>query len=153
MRPIKPADVELYPDFMAKISPHDIRLRFFAPGKRFSADMLKRLTQLDYDRDIAFVVLETANGKLAGVGRLSCDPDRTAGEFALLVRTDLQGRGIGWQLLQQIVAFAKDERIARIAGLVLEENTAMLTMCREFGFAATHDVDEPGLMLVNLDMH
>jgi acetyltransferase len=153
MRPIKPADVELYPDFLAKISPHDIRLRFFAPGKRFSADMLKRLTQLDYDRDIAFVVLETANGKLAGVGRLSCDPDRTAGEFALLVRTDLQGRGIGWQLLQQIVAFAKDERIARIAGLVLEENTAMLTLCREFGFAATHDVDEPGLMLVNLDVH
>ncbi|MGN6765779.1 MAG: GNAT family N-acetyltransferase, partial [Rhizobiaceae bacterium] len=115
-------------------------------------EMLKRLTQLDYDRDIAFVALAEDSGKLAGVGRLSCDPDRTRGEYALLVRTDLQGHGIGWQLLQQILAYARAEKISRIEGIVLEDNKAMLKMCREFGFTVTHHPDEPGAMLVALDL-
>jgi acetyltransferase len=152
IRPIKPADIALYPDFLAKVSPGDVRLRFLAPRKGFSDEMLKRLTQLDYDRDIAFVALAEESGKLAGVGRLSCDPDRTRGEYALLVRTDLQGHGIGWQLLRQILAYAKAEKIGRIEGMVLEENKAMLKMCREFGFSVTHYPDEPGLMLVALDL-
>jgi acetyltransferase len=152
IRPIKPADIALYPDFFAKVSPGDVRLRFLAPRKGFSDEMLKRLTQLDYDRDIAFVALAEDSGKLAGVGRLSCDPDRTRGEYALLVRTDLQGHGIGWQLLQQILAYARAEKISRIEGIVLEENKAMLKMCREFGFTVAHHPDEPGAMLVALDL-
>lgn len=114
--------------------------------------MLKRLTQLDYDRDIAFVVLEKASGALAGVGRLSCDPDKKKGEYALLVRTDLQGFGIGWQLLTLLVDYAKAERIGRIEGIVLEENSGMLRMCREFGFTLSRHPDEPGLMLAALDL-
>jgi acetyltransferase len=152
IRPIKPADIALYPDFFAKVSPGDVRLRFLAPRKGFHDEMLKRLTQLDYDRDIAFVALAEDSGKLAGVGRLSCDPDRTRGEYALLVRTDLQGYGIGWQLLQQILAYAKAEKIGRIEGMVLEENKAMLKMCSEFGFTVTRHPDEPGVMLVALDL-
>ena len=152
IRPIKPADIALYPDFLAKVSPGDVRLRFLAPRKGFSDEMLKRLTQLDYDRDIAFVALAEDSGKLAGVGRLSCDPDRTRGEYALLVRTDLQGHGIGWQLLQQILAYARAEKINRIEGIVLEENMAMLKMCREFDFTVAHHPDEPGAMLVALDL-
>jgi len=151
IRPIKPADIGLYPDFLAKIAPEDIRLRFLAPRKKFPDEMLKRLTQLDYDRDMAFVVLE-AGGALAGVARLSCDPDRLRGEYALLVRTDLQGLGLGWALLQQIVDYAKAEGIGRIEGMVLSENEAMLRMCREFGFAITHQTDQPSLALVALDL-
>jgi acetyltransferase len=101
---------------------------------------------------MAFVVLETAGGALAGIGRLCCDPDRTKGEYALLVRTDLQGHGIGWRLLQQIVAYAKAERIGRIEGIVLGDNTAMLRMCREFGFSVVHHPDQPDLRLVALDL-
>jgi acetyltransferase len=152
IRPIKPADIALYPDFFAKVSPGDVRLRFLAPRKGFSDEMLKRLTQLDYDRDIAFVALAEDSGRLAGVGRLSCDPDRTRGEYALLVRTDLQGHGIGWELLQQILAYARAEKISRIEGIALEENKAMLKMCREFGFTVAHHPDEPGAMLVALDL-
>lgn len=151
IRPIKPADIGLYPDFLTKVAPDDIRLRFLAPRKKFPDEMLKRLTQLDYDRDMAFVVLE-AGGALAGVARLSCDPDRSRGEYALLVRTDLQGRGLGWALLQQIVDYAKVEGIGRIEGMVLSENEAMLRMCGEFGFAITHQPDQPSLALVTLDL-
>ena len=126
LRPIKPADIALYPDFLAKVSPGDVRLRFLAPRKAFPDDMLKRLTQLDYDRDMAFVALDALTGALAGIGRISSDPDRTVAEYGLLVRTDLQGHGLGWALLQQLVDFARSEGIERIEGFILAENDRML---------------------------
>lgn len=151
IRPIKPADVALYPDFLAKVSPDDIRLRFLAPRKNFPDEMLKRLTQLDYDREMAFVALEET-GALAGVGRLSCDPDRAVAEYGLLVRTDLQGHGLGWALLKQIVDYARVEGIGRVEGVVLTENSNMLAMCREFGFSIAHHPNEPGLSFATLDL-
>ena len=152
LRPIKPIDIELYPDFLAKVSPGDVRLRFLAPHKAFPDDMLKRLTQLDYDRDMAFVALDTRSGALAGIGRLSSDPDRTVAEYGLLVRSDLQGHGLGWALLQQIIDFARTEGIARIEGFILAENSRMLTMCREFGFEITLDGASAGTAIARLAM-
>ncbi|CDX20681.1 fused acyl-CoA synthetase: NAD(P)-binding subunit; ATP-binding subunit [Mesorhizobium sp. ORS 3324] len=152
IRPIMPADATLYPAFMAKISPDDLRLRFLSPRKNFPDQMLKRLTQLDYDRDIAFVALEKDTGALAGIGRLSCDPDHRSGEYALLVRTDLQGHGLGWDLLKQIIDYARAERIGRIEGMILNENHKMLTMCREFGFSIAHHSSEPGLSVATLEV-
>ncbi|TIW00304.1 MAG: GNAT family N-acetyltransferase, partial [Mesorhizobium sp.] len=151
-RPIMPADVQLYPAFLAKISPDDLRLRFLSPRRNFPDQMLKRLTQLDYDRDIAFVALETGTGALAAIGRLSCDPDHRTGEYALLVRSDLQGHGLGWALLKQIIDYASAERIGRIEGIILNENSKMLTMCRELGFSIAHHPSEPGLSVATLEV-
>ncbi|PLP55624.1 GNAT family N-acetyltransferase [Mesorhizobium loti] len=153
MRPVMPADVTLYPEFLAKVSPGDLRLRFLSPRKNFPDQMLKRLTQLDYDRDIAFAALEEGTGKLAGIGRLCCDPDHTSGEYALLVRTDLQGRGLGWELLTQIIDYARAEHLARIEGIILNENQKMLAMCRQFGFLLSHHPGEPGLSVAMLELN
>lgn len=71
IRPIKPVDINLYPDFLAKISPDDIRLRFLAARRAFPDEMLKRLTQLDYDRDMAFVALNVESKTLVGIARRS----------------------------------------------------------------------------------
>lgn len=150
IRPIRPGDIGLYPDFLARISPEDNRMRFLALRKSFPDEMLKRLTQLDYDRDMAFVAIEAASGALAGVARLSSDPDRISAEYALVVRTDLQGHGLGWALLRQIVDYARAEGIRRIEGRVFDDNDRMLTMCREFGFKQKHDLQEPGLSRVEL---
>ncbi len=152
LRPIEPADVGLYPQFLAKVSPEDMRLRFLAPRRNFSDDMLKRLTQLDYDRDMAFVALEKESGALAGVCRLSCDPDKDLGEYGLLVRTDQQGRGLGWAMLRQIIEFARVEGVGKIEGVILTENTKMLKMAREFGFTLVRHPDGPGLTLATLQL-
>jgi acetyltransferase len=149
IQPIKPTDVELYPAFLEKIAPEDIRLRFLAPRKHFPSQMLVRLTQLDYDREMAFVALDAGNGELAGIGRLSCDPDHESAEFGLLVRTDLQGRGIGRALLQRLLDYARADGIGRIEGHVLEENTKMLEMCRQFGFSISRHPQEVGVLLVS----
>lgn len=151
IRPIKPADVGLYPDFLAKVSPDDIRLRFLAQRREFPDEMLKRLTQLDYDREIAFVALR-GDKDLAAIGRLSADPDHVKAEYALLVRTDMQGQGLGWAMLRHLIDYARADGIKQIEGMILAENTRMLSMCREFGFDVGHHPEEPGLMLAALNL-
>jgi acetyltransferase len=111
-----------------------------------------RLTQLDHDRDIAFVALDDKTGELAGVARLSCDPDHVTGEYGLLVRSDLQGRGLGWTLLSQIIDYARQDGVKRIEGVVLSENARMLEMCREFGFTIGRHPEGAGLSLASLEL-
>lgn len=152
LRPIKPSDVSLYPPFLERVSPEDMRLRFLAPRRHFPQEMLLRLTQLDYAREIAFVALQGDTGALAGIARLSSDPDGIVGEYGLLVRTDLQGQGIGWALLAHLVDYARAEGLSRIEGFVLSENTKMLSMCREFGFEVQSHAGEPGTSLVALPL-
>ena len=151
IRPIRPADAALYPEFLRKMSPEDMRLRFFGVGKAFSDKLLIRLTQLDYDRDIAFVALER-NGALGGVARLSSDPDHDVAEYALMVRSDLQGHGLGWAMLHRLIEYAKEDGLKRIEGLVLSENAAMLKMCREVGFHLTTDPDDATIVRASLDI-
>ncbi|MEQ9179426.1 MAG: bifunctional acetate--CoA ligase family protein/GNAT family N-acetyltransferase [Nitratireductor sp.] len=152
IRPIRPADIALYSDFLARIAPDDIRFRFLAQRKSFPHQMLVRLTQLDYAREMAFVALDAITGELAAVGRLSSDPDREKAEYALLVRTDLQGRGLGWALLSQLVDYARSEGIRRIEGVVLADNEKMLALCREFGFSVAPSETEPGLCVAALEL-
>ena len=152
LQPIKPTDVELYPDLLAKVSQEDIRLRFLAPRKHFPNQMLVRLTQLDYDREMAFVALDVENGELGGIARISCDPDHETAEFGLLVRTDLQGQGIGWALMERLLDYARADGIQRIDGHVLDENTKMLEMCRRLGFTLKRDPQEPGVLLVSCEL-
>jgi acetyltransferase len=149
LRPIRPADALLYPDFMARLDPEDVRLRFLAPRRNFPDEFALRLTQLDYDRDMAFVAI-APDGALAGVSRVSCDPDHTRGEYALLVRSDLQGRGIGSALLGILIDYARVDGLERLEGMVLAENRGMLDLIKRFGFEVAFDPDDPGVVLSRL---
>ena len=71
---------------------------------------------------------------MLGVVRLHADANYERGEYAILVRSDLKGRGLGWLLMQMIIEYARAEGLKTIEGQVLGENIAMLAMCREFGF-------------------
>lgn len=124
----------LYPRFLERVTQEDLLLRFLVPTRVTETAMLVRLTQLDYDRDIAFVALEPGTGDLAGIVRYSADPDREAAEFGVLVRSDLQHRGLGRQLVERLIAYARAEGIGRLDGTVLSVNRAMLQLCRELGF-------------------
>lgn len=152
MRPIRPDDIDLYPAFLDQTEPGDIRLRLFAPRAHFPTDALKRLTQLDYDREMAFVALVGEQAELGGVVRLAADPNHEMAEYGLLVRSDLQGQGLGWALFEQLIAYAKSDGIQRLEGNVLPENTKMLTMCREFGFDVQTVPNDPATLRVTLDL-
>lgn len=141
IRPIRPEDEALYADFFAHVTPDDQRLRFFTVAPDLSHRFLARLTQIDYAREMAFVATAKASGALLGVVRMVADPDYVRAEYAILVRSDLKGRGLGWQLMQHLIAYARSEKLEQLHGSVLAANSTMLQMCRELGFSIE---PEPG---------
>ena len=152
VRPVRPEDEPLYGPFFAAVTPTDLRLRFFAPVKEFSHAFIARFTQIDYARAMAFIAIEEATGAMLGVVRLHADADYVSGEYAILVRSDLKGRGLGWQLMQFIIEYARAEGIRSIHGQVLQENTTMLDMCRELGFQIVSDPQEPSCVVATLPL-
>lgn len=152
IRPVRPEDEHLYGPFFGRVSPEDLRLRFFAPLKQFSHAFIARLTQLDYARAMAFIAVDEASGELLGVARLHANANYDVAEYAILVRSDLKGRGLGWLLMQTIIDYARGEGLRRLEGQVLSENTSMLTMCRELGFRIEADPDEADTCIVTLDL-
>ncbi len=151
VRPIRPEDEPTILEFLQHVTADDLRLRFFGPMKVFTHAFIARLTQLDYARAMAFVAFDDA-GALVGVVRIHSDSVYESGEYAILLRSDRKGLGLGWTLMQLLIDYAKAEGLQRISGQVLRENTVMLQMCRELGFDVTTDPTDPGLQVVTLPL-
>ncbi len=152
LRPVRPEDEPLYLQFFAGVTQQDLRLRFFAPVKEFSHAFIARFTQIDYARAMAFLAIDELTGEMLGVVRLYADADYDTGEYAILLRSDQKGRGLGWQLMQLIIEYARVEGTRCIRGQVLLENTTMLDMCRHLGFHIDSDPQEPGVVVVTLSL-
>jgi acetyltransferase len=152
LRPIKPEDEALYAEFMAHVTESDRRLRFLAPMKSLSFGFLARLTQIDYAREMAFVALDQQSGTLLGVARYAADPDLARAEYAVLVRSDFKGRGLGWALMSHLIAHARARGIGVLHGDVLAENITMLRMCAELGFEIKVVSDDPTMRVVVLPL-
>jgi len=151
-RPIRPEDEALYPSFLAAVTMEDLRLRFFAPVKDFSHAFIARFTQVDYARAMAFIAIDQATGEMLGVVRLHANSAYDSGEYAILLRSDLKGHGLGWRLMQMMIEYARAEGLHVIEGQVLQENRTMLRMCRELGFDVASDPTDPELCVVKLDV-
>ncbi len=152
LRPVRPEDEEMYKVFFAHVSPEDIRLRFFAPVKEFSHAFIARLIQIDYARSFVCVAVEEQTGLMLGVVRLMLDADHEHGEYAILLRSDLKGQGLGWKLMKYMIEFARDEGVKVVEGQVLSENHAMLSMNQALGFHIEDDPAEPNVKKVTLDL-
>src|SRR5574337_40722 len=120
--------------FIVLIATGDVRMRFFFFFRQFGHGFSARLTQIDYDREMALVALEPGAKEVLGVVRLISDPDGAAAEFAVMVRSDSQGVGLGYCLMQSILDYARQRGIGRVFGDVLLENRAMLQMAEKLGF-------------------
>lgn len=150
LRPIRPEDEGAVIAMLDRSSRDDIRLRFFASMKAFGHSYAARLTQIDYDREMALVALDSGGSEILGIVRLIADPDNTAAEFAVMVRSDLKGVGLGYCLMKRILDHARDRGIGRVFGEVLAENKTMLQMTRELGFAMASRDDDASVITVEL---
>ena len=153
LRPIRPEDFDQHRRFLAQVSPEDMRTRFFAVVRQLPDRDLARLTQIDYDREMAFIAVESAVGKAdetLGVARVSTDPDNVEAEFAVLVRSDLKGQGLGRVLLEKLIRYCRDRGTSRMAGEVLSDNLRMTHLAAALGFTA--EVKDRGILTLTLDM-
>ena len=153
LRPIVPEDEPALTRNFEMLSPEEIRQRFHVPMKAFPHTLSARLTQIDYDREMALVLTQPGvpgRTEIEGVVRLAADPDGARAEFALLVRQAYARVGLGSQMLAQLVEYARHRGIGELFGIVLIDNAAMRGLCRKAGFIEALVPEEPGVVRVSL---
>jgi acetyltransferase len=136
VRPIGPEDEPLIEAFHQTHSEHTIRMRFFSLVKTLSRDSLIRLCHLDYDREMALAAVHRDDGhsRIVGVSRYYLDPTTGSAEFAVIVGDAWQGKGLGWHLMERLIAIAQRQGVQQLIGYILPENAPMLQMARDLGF-------------------
>jgi acetyltransferase len=140
IRPIRPEDAQAHGAFFRRLSPEDVRYRFFSAMRELSPEQTVRMTQVDYDREMAFVAVRAgADGpETVGVSRLVCEPGGRRGEFAVVVQPDMKGRGLATHLMRRLLDWARQIGLAEVAGEVLADNHPMLAFVRSLGFELHH---------------
>jgi acetyltransferase len=148
LRPVRPEDEPVLRDLAEHMNPDDLRLRFFTPMKGLPHALAARLSQIDYDREMALVARRAEDGTALGVARFSADPDNRRAEFAVALRSDWKGKGLGYLLMTRLLDIARRRGIAEIVGDVLHENEPMLTLAKSLGFALASHPEDPELVRV-----
>ncbi len=143
VRPIRPEDAELEQAFVRKLSPESRYFRFMDTMRELTPAMLVRFTQIDYDREMAFVatVPEGAGEAEIGVCRYVTNPDGESCEFALVIADDWQRKGLGRRLMGQLIDVARARGLRSMFGHVLAENRGMLQLCQSLGFAISDSLE------------
>jgi acetyltransferase len=143
LRPIRAEDEELERELLENLSDQSLYFRFFSAGIKVTHQMLSRFTNIDYDREMAVVAEYTqSDGKhIAGVVRLALSSDRKEGEYAIAIRDDWHGRGIGGKMTDYILEIARIRNILRIHATVLSDNNPMIRLFESRGFR-TWSIDE-----------
>ena len=152
LRPIRPEDAAALATLVQSLTPEDARLRFFTPVRSMEPRALARFTQIDYEREMAFVLYPYGEpDKLLGVVRLAADPDNVDAEFAIVVRSDLHRRGIGRLLMRRIIEYARTSGLKQLFGDILRENEPMLALATQLGFAI-RTADRPEIFRAELQL-
>jgi acetyltransferase len=148
LRPIRPEDAGAVARTFGRLSADDARFRLFAPLRELPIELVARLTQIDYDREMALVAEDPASpGELLGGARVSMEPDGRRAEFAVTVRTDGQGHGLGRCTLEAVLDYARQRGVEEVWGTILADNHRMLGLAKALGFALRRDPDEPDAVL------
>jgi RimJ/RimL family protein N-acetyltransferase len=157
LRRIEPLDAAPLRAGFALLTPEEVRMRFLHPMKELSAEMARRLTELDPTREFALVAAEPlppGEALLGAVARIAVDNDGEHpgcnGEFAILVSRTLAGQGLGAHLMRRLLRWARLKRLDVVYGDVLDENTAMLELASSLGFRRELKTDEPGMIRISL---
>lgn len=135
-RPILPEDEPALQRFISQVTKEDLYYRYFSEINEFTHDDLANMTQIDYDREMAFVAVRQSGEitEILGVSRAISDPDNIDAEFAVLVRSDLKGLGLGRQLLEKLIAYTREHGLQRLNGITMPNNQGMIALARKLGF-------------------
>jgi acetyltransferase len=158
VRPVRPEDEPRLADMVRRSNPEDVRLRFFGALRELPHALGARLSQIDYDREMALVALEESDGhcggdgSIGGVVRIVADPNNEIAEFSVMVRSDLKGRGLGYHLMEDVLSYARMKGLKHVTGFVLRTNETMLKMAGEMGARINGRKDDADVLQVDFDL-
>ncbi|WED24382.1 bifunctional acetate--CoA ligase family protein/GNAT family N-acetyltransferase [Vibrio sp. JC009] len=133
LRPILPEDEPQHAKFLTQVSKEDLYKRFFSDVGEFNHEALANLTQIDYDREMAFLAV-SQDGSILGVSRALIDSENIDAEFAILIRSDLKGVGLGKILMNKIIEYCRNKGTKQMSGMTMPTNRGMLTLAQKLGF-------------------
>jgi acetyltransferase len=155
IRPIRPEDEPLLVKFHHTLSERSVYLRYFHWMKleqRTEHERLTRMCFIDYDRQMAFVAERsdpaTGERQIVAVGRLVKSHIADEAELAVIVSDRFQKRGIGFEIVRQLVGFARDEKLERVTATVMFENRPMQKVFEKLGFRLEQSRDPESLEAV-----
>lgn len=137
LRPIRPEDEPRHQEFFGQLDPEDVYSRFFAFKRELSHSELIRFTQIDFDREMAFIATqmnEQDQVQTLGVVRSITDSVNYQAELAILVRSDLKGKGLGRTLVEKMIRYCRSRGTKILTGEVLRSNTSMLALANKLDF-------------------
>jgi len=152
IRPIRPEDADNEREFVDSLSPEAKYLRFMSTLKQLTPAMLARFTQVDYDREMALVAVVEKDGREVqiAVARYVINPDWESCEFAIVVRQDWQGHGLGRHLMLSLIDIAKGRGLKTMTGQILAVNPRMLSLAKALGFVVDDNAEDPSVKHVRL---
>ncbi|MCP2041737.1 acetyltransferase [Neisseria sp. HSC-16F19] len=151
IRPLRPEDADMVQAFVRNLSDESRYNRFMSSIKQLSQSVLVRFTQLDYDREMALVMIKEHPGgadEMLGISRYTTDPDNEVCEFAISISDDWQGRGIGYIMMNALFDVARQQGLKTMRGEILTANTGMQKLTRKLGFSIRKDPDDNSICLV-----
>jgi acetyltransferase len=155
LRPIRPEDMDAHRELMTRMTPQDLRLRFFGQVRQIHHHQMARLTQIDYEREMAFIASRPGKDgqpETLGVVRTVTDPDNQRAELAVLVRSDMKGTGLGTMLMNKIVRYQKARGTKAIYAQIMIENDAMIRLAAKAGFKKRPSDEDPDVVEMVLDL-
>jgi acetyltransferase len=150
LRPVRPEDGAAHVAFFDALKPEDVRYRMFIRVRELQPSQLARFTQVDYDREMAFIATRlTTEGKpeTLGVARVVADPDNARAEFAVIVRSDLKHHGLGEILMRKLISYCRSRGTGEIVGEALAQNRPLIKLARKLGFEVISMVAEGTVQL------
>ena len=150
IRPIRPEDAEAEQTFVRNLSAKSKYFRFMQSLRELTPEMLVYFTQLDYDRELALVAVvgEGEVKREIAVARYAMNPDGESCEFAVVVSDEWQGRGVGSEIMRQLMNAARDKGIKRIEGQVLADNRDMRGLMEFLGFDTMQNPEDDSIVNV-----
>jgi acetyltransferase len=155
LRPIRPEDGAAHVAFFNALTPDDVRYRMFVRVRELQPAQLARFTQIDYDREMAFIATRIGpdgHPETLAVSRVVADPDNMSAEFAVTVRSDLKGKGLGVMLMNKIIAYCRARGTREIVGEALPQNAPVIGLVKKLGFTVGPVDEEEGVRKFWLDL-
>lgn len=152
IRPITAQDKAAEREFIEGLSPESRRFRFLGQVKIPSEAMIERLTNIDYDKQVAFVAVVPEDGRerIVGVSRYSTDDSETSCECAVTVDDHWHDRGLGTLLMRHLIEVARARGIRRMVSIEAAANTRMRELATFLGFETRVDPDDASQVIHEL---
>jgi acetyltransferase len=145
LRPIRPEDAQIEHEFVKGLSDESRYFRFMDTLRELTPIMLVRFTQIDYDREMAFIATIEEDGHEVeiGVARYITNPDGETCEFALVVTDAWHRHGLGRRLMELLIEVAQQRGLKEMVGHVLANNVSMLELCSGLAFDIAPSAEDP----------